>query len=293
MPIRPYRYSAALGAWLLVVIVLGAWFAHFFYNGGKALADVTRTKSIITPLNWLAGLCRHGEFADFHVFSMVLVAVLAVFPLMTWLLHKPDGPLLSELVAMRKDRPGLRQAFQAIPLCLAFSLSISAVSHGWPTIVVPERWLAWVLGACLAGLLMELIFRGVFLRLLSISLRMRNAIILSTVLYLLFFNALLPHGIHTWEPVLSSGRFPFFHSLVYGLFDPVHLLSQTLPLVLAGISLGWARARAQSCWLAVGVQIGILLAWRITPQSLPPLLAAVLTVYVFCGRPSLRTLEKS
>lgn len=289
MPARPHRTATALGAWLLTSISVGAWSAHFFYNGGKALADVARNKPINAPLDWLAGVCRREEFADFHRFSIVLIATLAALPFLTRLLRKPDGPLAAELVALRKDRPGLRQTAQAIILCLAFAVSITSLTHGWSKMIFPESSIRWLLRACMTGLLVELLFRGVVMRMFSISTSMRNAVIASTALYLLFFSALFPYGIDTWEPVLSSGRFPLVRSLASGFTDPAHLFGMTLPLLLAGLSLGWARTQSNSLWLVIGIQVGLLLAWQITPHPFPALFAALLTVFVFCGRPSLPT----
>lgn len=289
MPSRLHRTTCAVCAWLLAVIAAGAWSAHFFYNGGKALADVARNKPINTPLDWLAGVCGRGEFEDFHRFAIVLVALLAALPFLSCLLRKPDGLLASELAALRKDRRGLWHAARAGTLCFAFSLAITSLTHGWSTIAVPESPIRWILGALLAGLLVESMFRGVVLRVFSNSMHTRSAVIVSTVLYLLFFSVLFPRGIAAWEPVLSSARFPLIRSLASGFSDLPHLFGQMLPLLLSGLSLGWARMRSHSLWLVIGIQTGLLLAWQITPHPLPAMIASLLTVFVFCGRPSLPT----
>jgi hypothetical protein len=293
MPARPHRTSAALCAWLIATIGIGAWSAHFFYNGGRALAEVARSKPINPPIDWLAGVCAQAEFADFHLCAIILTSTLAALPLLAFLLRKPGRPLLAELVALRTDGPGLRQAAQALPLCLAFALSITALAHGWSAITMPASPLRWILGACMAGLLVELMFRGIILRVFATSLKTTNAVIASATLYLVFFSALFPPGIDTWEPVLSSGRYPLARSLAAGLSDPAHLFGNTLPLLAAGLSLGWARTRSHSLWLGIGIQAGLLLAWYIAPHPLPALLAAVLAVFVFCGRPSLPTSRPS
>ncbi len=289
MPARPHRIASAVVAWLLATITVGAWSAHFFHNGGRALADVARNKPINAPLDWLAGVCRQADFADFHRFALILTAALAALPFLACLLRKPDGLVLAELVALRKDTTGLRQAVQAIPLCLAFALSITSLTHGWSTITIPDSSIRWVLGACVAGLLVEWMFRGLALRVFSTSLNTANAVIASTLLYLLFFSALFFRGMDTWEPTLSSDRFPLVHALAAGFSEPTHLFGQTLPLLLAGLSLGWARTQSDSLWLVSGIQAGLLLSWQITPHPLPALLAALLTVFVFCGRPPLPT----
>jgi hypothetical protein len=287
------RTATATCAWLFAVIGLGAWSSHFFYNGGKALADVARTKPINAPMDWLAGICGRESFADSHRFGLAFITTLAALPFLSWLLRKPDGLLASEFTALRTDRPSLWQAAQAACLCLAFSLAITSLSHGWSTIIFPQSSIRWVLGACMAGTLVELLFRGVVLRVFSISMSTKIAVIASTALYLLFFSALFPHGIDTWEPVLSSGRFPLIHSIASGFADPALLFGQTLPLLLAGISLAWARTLSHSLWLVIGIQSGLLLAWQISPHPLPALIASVLTVFVFCGRPSLPNSCKS
>jgi hypothetical protein len=136
-------------------------------------------------------------------------------------------------------------------------------------------------------------FRGLLLHAPLLASHKKSAIMASTILYLMFFSALFPHGIDSWESVLSSGRFPLAQSLTSGLTDPAHTFGQTLPILLLGLSLGWVRTRSHSLWPVIGIQTGALLAWRISPHPLPALLAAILTVFVFYGLPLLRTPEKS
>lgn len=293
MPAHPHRTSAAVASWLMLVIGLGAWSAHFFYNGGKALADVARNKPINAPLDWLAGVCARYPFADFHRAAILLVATLAALPFLSVLLRKPDGLLASELAALRHDRTGFRKAALAMPLCLAFSLSITSLTHGWSAIRIPENIILWLLGCSLASVFAELLFRGVLLRAFAGSTSTPAATAVSAALYAVFCSALFPPGIHSWEPALSSVRFPLARSLTTGLFSPAYVSGLLIPLFIVGLSLGWARSRLASAWPMIGIHFAMLLAWQLTHQPMSALLATILTIYVHFGHPSFRTTASS
>ena len=283
MPPPSRRSATPLLAWLLVVIATGAWAAHFFYNGGRALADVARRKPINAPIDLLAGICEREQFVDFHQFSIIFMALLATLPFLPWLLRKPDGLLRLELVALREDPAGPKQAAQAALLCLAFSLGITWITFGAFSVPISPSGMLWIPMALSAAFLVELFFRGLVMRVCPLC-----GVIRSTVLYLLFFSALFPHGIHAWEPFLSSERFLLWSALASGLMDPGYLIRHVLPLLIIGLAMAWARTRSSSLWLVIGIQTGMLLAWRLLPNSFAVMLAVLPTIYVFSGMPRFR-----
>lgn len=290
---RPYRSAIALGAWFIAVIGAGSWAAHLFYNGGMALADVARRKPINAPIDWLAGVCSQASFADAHRFAIICTAVLAALPFFPRMLRKPDGPLHCEWADLRADRRGPRQAALGAALCVACALAIAALIHGLSGLSMPTAWLVQSMFALLAAVAVECLFRGVSHRIFSRAIGGKRAHFCTVAAYFLFMSALFPDGIDTWTPALSSERFPLTRSLVSGCNDPAHVLHQSLPLLLLGVSLAWARARSASLWLVIGIQTGVLVSWRMTSHPLPALLAALPAVYVLCDRPSLRASKPS
>jgi len=283
MPPQSRRSAAPLLAWLLAVIATGAWAAHFFYNGGRALADVARRKPINAPIDLLAGICGREQFVDFHQFAIIFIGILATIPFLPRLLRKPDGLLRFELAALREDSVGAKQAALASLLCIAFSLAITWITFGAFSVHTSASEMLLIPMALLAAFFLEMFFRGLVIRICPLC-----GIIRSAVLYLLFISALFPHGIHAWEPVLSSERFPLWRSLASGLTDPGYLFGHTLPLLIIGLAMAWARMRSPSLWLVVGIQTGMLLAWWILPSPLPAMLAVLPTIYVFLGAPRFR-----
>lgn len=293
MPDRPQRKAIALCAWLSGAIFAGAWSAHFFYNGGKALADVARRKPINAPLDWLARICDHASFADVHRISIIFTFAVAALPCLRSLFRKPDGVLQQELVMARQDRHGMRQAMPACLLCTGCSLVIALLLHGRPGIVMPESWIPRISGAFVAGLVIEAMFRGVSLRIFTEAIGPGRAKLASALAYVLVANSFHPHGIAHWVPGLSSERFPLVRTMIRGLADPSQVFLWLLPLFLLGLCMAWTRTRSASLWLVSGIQTGVLLSWSMTSHPMPGLLAGLATVYVFCGCPAFRNQQTS
>lgn len=281
MPARPQHYAALLGAWLLATITLGAWSSHFFYNGGKALAEVAQNKSINTPLDWLAGVCDHAVFADFYRFSIFLSMTAGAVPFWRWLTH-PANPLRQELRALLDHRSGWKTAVAACFVCIAFTIATTALFHGRENVSLPRSWMMPLFYSLILAVPVELLFRGIAWRMISAACSIRTTILVSALLFSLCVLLVYPPGIQSWEPELSGDRLPLVRSLTTAIFDPEFAF-----LVLA-MALGHARALSKSTWLTIGTMTGLLFSRSISPHTESASIAAVLTLFVFSGWPALR-----
>lgn len=288
MPARPYRSAIALGAWWGVSLLVGSWLAHGFFNGGKALADITTHKSINAPVDLVARWCRTATFSDFHRYTILATAALGgLLSARAWC--APDGPLRIELRMLRRDKSAVTSTLFPLLACVFFAIAITTLFRGWNAWTWPRDWMFRLLVGFLSAALIELTFRGVCWRAFSAVIPMKAAGLLVCVFHVLTMLVLDPPGIRSWEPSLSSERFPLLRAVTSGFMDSMVFFKYMVPLSLLAISLWAARLKTKSLWLLIGTQAGFLFASGISDGSNPPAMAALLTIMVFCGLPFTRS----
>lgn len=273
-----------LGMWWIASVIVGAWIAHGFFNGAAALVEITTYKSINAPTDLLARWIRPVRFEEFHRGSILCVAGLFAWRL--WR-HIPEWhtALRRELAALREDSTAIRLALLSFFLCLLFTTAITLASGDRLLWRRDQDWAIPLLGAWGAAAFLELAFRGVCWR---ACLECMPPPITGLVVALCFVGTMLtlaPPGIHSWQPALSSERFPLSSAIMAGLIHGPVWLEHVFPLLLLAASLWVTRLHRPSLWLAIGTQAGFLFSSSGSATPHPPALAAMLSTYVLCGSP--------
>lgn len=280
--IKVWLYAAA-SVWL------GAWLAPLLYNGGKALAEVSATKTTNDVLEWLAGICRTAEFSEFFMTALLLVAVLLFFPWMEWIhaprggattggpwqVRLPDGARVGGCgQPLGKNPRGLWHACAGFLLAagLLLPLGIALVPAGYATMRNPGVELPWLALRALAlawalAALMEVFFRGIAMGIFLRGMRPAAALGMSAAFFALVLSVAPPAGVNVADPEAPRVGFEMLRLLAARFADGAVVLGEFAPLLALGAVLAYARWRTASLWLPIGLHAG----WRFARDLLEKL----------------------
>jgi membrane protease YdiL (CAAX protease family) len=264
-------------------VLLGAWISPLLYNAGKALAEVSQSKTTNGPLEWLAGVCRAAEFPRFYEAGLVLAAVVLFFPWMEWIharsgaavagggpwrLRLPDGARVTVRGQWLKKNPrGPWHVCAGFLLAagLLLSMGISLVPAGSVTMrhpgagLLPLALRALVPSLVLA-VVMEVFFRGVVMGIFLRAMRPAAALGMSAAFFALVLSVLPQPGVNVADPEAARPGFELLRLLAVRFADGRSVLESFAPLLALGGVLAYARWRTASLWLPVGLHAGWLFA---------------------------------
>ena len=278
--------SDTLKLWLFpaAVTLLAAWMAPLVFNAGKALAEVSRSKTTNGPLEWLAGQCGRAGFPQFYEASLALAALALFLPWCEWLAAGRQSPVAGwQPPGPWRLRPRLRMGGHGQPLhsyprriwhgCAGFllaagltlSMGLAMVPAGLGTMRPAAAGFGHLLvsllpAALMLGLLQEFLFRGlamgIFLRAMKPS-----AAIAMTALYFAVVHLLIPpDGVTVADPEASGTGWEMLGNTLHHLAGGAGFLGTFLPMFALGALLSYARWRTASLWLPVGLHTGWLCA---------------------------------
>ena len=288
---RNEALTDVLKVWLYAAasVWLGAWLAPLLYNAGKALAEVSASKTTNDVLQWLAGICRTADFPDFFTTAMLMVAIVLFFPWMEWI-HAPrgggrkGGPWQVRLPdgaragghgqPLAKNPRGLWHACAGFLLAagLLLPLGIALVPAGYakmhnpgpelPWLALRALVLAWVMAA-----VMEVFFRGIAMGIFLRGMRPAAALGMSAAFFALVLSVIPPAGVNVADPDAPRVGFEMLRLLASRFADGTLVLGEFAPLLALGVVLAYARWRTASLWLPAGLHAG----WRFARDLLEKL----------------------
>ncbi|MES2924377.1 MAG: CPBP family intramembrane glutamic endopeptidase [Verrucomicrobiota bacterium] len=267
--------TEVLKVWLYAMasVLLGAWFAPFLYNAGKALAEVSSVKQTNGPLQWLAGICRAADFPKFFETSLLGAAVLLFLPFIHWLQagrqnfegrHTPDRARGWNSGQRLHGNPrGLRHAATGFLLVTVVFLGIAGVltlagvftwnHHAGSVTMIALRGFAVALGL---AVFQELLFRGIAQGIFLRAMRPVAAIGLTALLFAFVHFLNPPPGLNVPDPDASRVGFELLDIITARFFDPLIVLGTFAPLFALGAVLAYARWRTASLCLPIGLHTG-------------------------------------
>ena len=284
-------------AYVVAAMLLGALLAPWLYTMGKALAevtegtDVTHRKETNGFVEWLAISCRNAEFPRFFNRSLLLAALVLLFPLIRWLrmergkLVYRDTPwslrLPEAAIATNEGQPLKRNHRGPLQLLLGFVLAagglmlmglalVQAGAFVWRSgagtngaAVVPiDGWkvLRSAMGpAAFVSLIEEIIFRGVLLGLFMRAMRPWQAILSVSLLFAFVHFLQPPAGAIVPDPESPTAGLWLIWQILGRFTQPLDLVSGFATLTSVGLVLAYARWRTASLWLPIGLHAGWIL----------------------------------
>lgn len=274
--------SDVLKIWLYAAAsaFLGAWSTPFFYNAGKALADVAATKETNGPLDALANICRDAAFPAFFTASLVIAAILLFFPFMSWLrtgragedgekawkFRLPEGARgQMSGQRLRANPHGMRQLVLGFILAIILFFFIGGVlmlAGGFQWRAPQERWVAILLRATFVAfglaVLQEVLFRGIAMGVFLRAMRPAMALGMSAVFFALVHFLHPPAGLNVPDPDASGTGFTMLKQLASQFGEPRAVFGAFAPMLALGGTLAYARWRTASLCLPIGLHAGWL-----------------------------------
>ncbi|MDP3851932.1 MAG: CPBP family intramembrane metalloprotease [Luteolibacter sp.] len=269
---KVWLYAAA-------AVWLGAWMTPLLYNAGKALAEVSQSKTTNGPLEWLAGVCRMADFPWFYKVGLALAALVLFFPWMEWIharrgtpaegtgpwrLRLPDGARMERRGQwLVKNPQGLWHGCAGFLLAagLLLSMGVALVPAGFFTMRQPdtgmlELALKSLAAACAMALGMEVFFRGIVMGIFLRAMRPAAALGMSAAFFALVLAVIPRPGIHLADAEAGRAGFELLRVMASRFADWRSVLGFFAPLLALGVVLAYARWRTASLWLPVGLHAG-------------------------------------
>jgi membrane protease YdiL (CAAX protease family) len=294
----PDMRNEALGdvlkVWLYAAasVLLGAWMCPLLYNAGKALAEVSVSKTTNGPLEWLAKLCKAADFTRFYAAGILLAAVVLFFPWMEWIharrgaavetggpwrLRLPDGARSSTRgQRLEKNTRGIWHlcAGFLVAAGLLLPMSVAMVKAGHLTLKnpggMPEMALRSLAVALLVATVMEVFFRGIVMGIFLRAMRPAAALGMSAAFFALVLSLITAAGMNVADPEAGRPGFELLRLAAMRFAEPGALSGGFVPLLALGAVLAYARWRTASLWLPVGLHAG----WWFSKNLLSELHAA-------------------
>jgi uncharacterized protein len=251
-----------------VSVFLGAWITPIFYNAGKALAEVCRSKSINAPLEWLAGCCAAANLTTFFEFGLQLSG--GLFFLL--FLHGLCGGSMTIAkcaeffrfsIVPREWGQGMRRCLVGF-LVMALSLSMLAgtgVGFGileWKG-VAGNPWRlggSWLGTAVMWAFFQELFFRGLVQGRFERAAPPGVALGLSALFFALVHFLKIPESLNVADPDASGVGIELLKLRFAQLTNLRGWIGSFMPMLSLGVILAVAYWRRSSLWLPVGLHAG-------------------------------------
>ncbi len=267
------------------VVALGAWVSPLLYNAGKALAEVSSSKTTNGALEWLADRCRETGFPGFQKAAMLLAAVVLFVPWMEWIHARRVRMELKDASRPWRIRlPGgassmscgqpLKRNLLGFWHCCAGCLVVAGLMLPMNMVLVPAGILTLrhpgdsmpafalaVLARSLApAVVMEVFFRGIAMGIFMRAMRPAASMAMTAAFFAISMSVLPPAGLNVADPDAAGIGFELLQRTLGQFADWRSILESFMPLLAFGFVLAYARWRTASLWLPVGLHTGWLFA---------------------------------
>lgn len=273
-------------AYVVVAMLSGALLAPWLFTAGKALAEVTHGKQTNGLIEWLASACRNAEFPRFFNRSLMLSALVLLFPLVQWLrmdrgrlayrdtpwsLKLPEAAIATnEGQPLRSNPRGPRQLLVGFLLASggllllglillqtgAFVWRSAAPAAGVPPVDAWKAIRSAIGPAVFVSVIEEVVFRGVLLGLFMRAMRPWPALVWVSLLFAFVHFLQPPVGVVVPDPEAPTAGLWLVGQILGRFAQPLDLVSGFATLTAVGLVLGHARWRTASLWLPVGLHAG-------------------------------------
>lgn len=260
-PFKPdYRALTRLAIYIAAILVAGAVLAPpVFFAAQRYVAG--------NPQGPGAELLASKEFPSYYSRCAMLAALLGLFPLLRSLRlnwsaiggEQPVGSGMKHLVA------GFLAAVTGTVLMGLITWWAGACKPrsvpGW------ENWLMPVLSGFSVSVLEEILFRGVILGILCLSLGARRGLYWTTGVFALVHFLKPPvDGAIAAEQVTWTSGFWVITQLFRGFGHWHNFVGEFLLLFVVGWALGRARLQTNGLWLSIGLHAGWVAAMKYVGQ---------------------------
>jgi membrane protease YdiL (CAAX protease family) len=262
--------AGAIILWLAAALFLAALFTPHLYDAGKTLAENAKTADYPGWLESIAGSADRAKL-DRYFSRCLLVSALALLPF-----------LIRRVRSIPKNEDHARYSLRKLPwknrfIHLACGVLIGATSLGGLALILhfsgasessdkafslSKLFSKALVPALGAGMIEELIFRGLLLGLWLRACSMWSAWIGSSLMFSFVHFLKPPAGVTIADPLAWHAGFEILGSTLGHFTNPLFFVTEFATLTLLGLILAYTRTRTHSLWFPIGLHAGLVFALK-------------------------------
>lgn len=262
--------AGAIVLWLAAALLLAALFTPYLYEAGKTLAENAKTANYAGWIESIAGSADRAKL-DRYFSRCLLVSALALLPFLIRRVRRIPNTDDVTRYALRK--------LSWVNRCshLAYGLAIGAIALGGLALILHftgasesnnkaisiSKLLSKALIPALgAGVIEELLFRGLLLGLWLRACSMWSAWIGSSLMFSFVHFLKPPAGVTIADPSAWHSGFEILGSTLGHFTNPLFFVTEFATLTLLGLILAYTRTRTHSLWFPIGLHAGLVFALK-------------------------------
>lgn len=262
--------AGALILWLAVSLFAAALLTPHLYDAGKNFAESAKSKDYPAAVESIARSAERAQPGRYFSRSL-LISALALLPLLILRVKRLPRNPKTEVYALRKSPWDKRLTHLGGGLiigaaslgALAFILDISGAAVPRDAELSAGKLFSKAIVPALgAGVIEELVFRGLLLGLWLRTCSVRTAWIGSSVMFSFVHFLSPPDGIVIADPRAWHAGLELLSSTLGHFADPLFFVTDFAMLTLLGLILGWCRLHTFSLWLPIGLHVGLVFALK-------------------------------
>jgi len=263
--------------YISISLLLAAIISPLLYKVGKNFAEVFSDKDTTDSLTWLAKKAAKAEFDTYFKRSLMLAALLGLWPLIhsirsrqphndssVWLslFKKPADSLFS---GPRQCGIGfvISSGIFGIMALLIHLLDWRVWDHTVPIGEISNLVIKSLQPAIAVSLLEEVLFRGFLMTVFLRAFRPFFAIVAISLLFTSVHFLQPPPDTTIANPYALSAGFEMLKLIGQRFLEPQLIAFSFCSLFLIGLILATARERTDSLWLPVGIHAGWIFAAKL------------------------------
>jgi hypothetical protein len=262
--------AGAIVIWLFASLFLAALLTPHLYDAGKAFAASAETKDYSAMLESVAKSAAKAKL-DRYFSRCLLVSALALLPLLIRRVKSiPDHGQRAQYTLRKLSWPqslthltcGLLIGAIALGgLALLLHFTGGSDPNGKPLTFskLLTKALAPALGA---GVIEELIFRGLLLSLWLRACSLRTAWIGSSLMFSFVHFLKPPAGTEIADPQAWHSGLEILGSTLGHFTNPTFFVTEFATLAVLGLILAYTRTRTYSLWYPIGLHAGLVFALK-------------------------------
>ncbi|MFD2255395.1 CPBP family intramembrane glutamic endopeptidase [Luteolibacter algae] len=262
--------AGAIVLWLAAALFAAALFTPYLYDAGKTLAESAETKDYPAVIESIAGSAERAKLDRFFSRALLISALVFLPVLIRRVKRIPRRKDLEDYALRKLSWPERLLHLGAGILIGACVLGGLAIVLNLLGASVPDGgglefgkiFSKAFLPALGAGLIEELVFRGLLLGLWLRACSLWTAWIGSSVMFSFLHFLKPPRGLEIADPRSWHSGFEILGSTLGHFTNPLFFVTDFATLTLLGLILAWCRTRTYALWLPIGIHAGLVFALK-------------------------------
>lgn len=260
--------AGAIILWLAASLFAAALLTPHLYDAGKMLAESAGSKDFPAAIESIAASAGRAHL-DRYFSRSLLISALALLPLLILRVKRLPRDPQADVYALRKSPwskllthlgGGLLIGAASLS-ALALVLEIYGAAVPRDTEISAGKFFSKAFMPALgAGVIEELVFRGLLLGLWLRACSLRMAWIGSSVMFSFVHFLSPPDGIVIADPRAWHAGLEILGGTLSHFTNPAFFVTDFATLTLLGLILGWCRIHTFSLWLPIGLHAGLVFA---------------------------------